>query len=31
MDIDNNGVVTAANGDGSVVTLDLYPILSRIA
>jgi hypothetical protein len=31
MDVDDQGRITVRNGDGSVVTCDLYPLLSRIA
>jgi hypothetical protein len=30
MEIDGEGMLTATNGDGSVVKCDLYPVLSKI-
>jgi hypothetical protein len=30
LDVSEEGILTAVNGDGSVVTCDLYPLLSRI-
>lgn len=30
LDVDANGLLSAVNGDGSIVTCDLYPLLSRI-
>lgn len=30
MSVDENGILTLMNGDGSKVTLDLYPLLSRM-
>jgi hypothetical protein len=31
MSVSDEGMLTLTNGDGSLVTCDLYPVLSRLA